>query len=202
MATSPVRVTDATAEPVLLETLKQFCRYEDQEDNTLLAEMGKAARKYCEAALGRSFLTQTWRLKLDSFDDPDYYREMDDSIRLPYPPLASVTSIVYLDSDGTSTTWASSEYVVDTDSEPGRVYPAWNESWPTTQVIPNAITFTYVAGATSAAAVPEQAKLAIMYLAKHFFDNRELVVATGAVPQEVPMTVTTLLRSVWHGEYC
>ena len=66
---------------------------------------------------------------------------------MPFPPLRSVTTIIYTDSDDADTTWDSDDYEVDTDSEPGRVILAYGETWPSTTLHPkNPIEVEYVAG--------------------------------------------------------
>lgn len=128
------------------------------------------ARDLVERSAGIATFTQTWELKLDYW--PTY-------IHLPRPPLASVTSIVYLDTNGASQTWSSAGYTVDTSSWPGRIYPAYGYYYPTVYGVPKPITITYVAGFTS---VDDTRLLstrnAIMELVSLYYANR-----AGFAPQ-------------------
>jgi uncharacterized phage protein (predicted DNA packaging) len=45
----------------------------------------------------------------------------------------------------------------------------------------------------ASAAPPEKFKLAVKFLAAHFYENREVVSMGNTIPREVPFTVTALL---------
>ena len=138
----------------------------DAANDTLIDTFARAAEDALEGELCRAFLTQTWVLRLDCF--PAW------EIRLPRPPLVSVTSISYLEAvNGAPTTLATDQYVVDTAPEPGRIYEAYGMSWPATRAIPNAVTITYVVGAANAAAVPAALRIAVCLLAAEMYENRE-----------------------------
>ena len=169
--------TAPTVEPVSLEELKAHLRVDIDDDDALITSIGKAARQQAEVYTGRAFCTQTWDLFLDSWPTVIY---------LPYPPLSSVTSITYTDTAGDSQTVSTSVYTVDTDSEPGRIYLAYGQTWPTTRGIRHAITVRYVCGYGAAAAVPENVKHAIKIMAADMYENREEVV-TGTTVNRIPI---------------
>jgi len=172
------------AEPVSTAEAKTHMRVETSADDTYIATLVVAARRYCEAVQKRAFITQTWKLYLDRFPSV---------IRIPKPPLQSVSSIAYLDTNGDSQTLSSSIYTVDTDSEPGIVYEAYNQQWPSTRDVEKAITVTFIAGYGDASTdVPAEVKHAIKLLVAHWYEHREAV-ADGVTPADVPLTVKSLL---------
>jgi len=126
------------AEPVHLNEMKLHSRIDADADNALISALISASRVHAENVLGRAIIAQTRKLFLDSFPS--------DEIQLPGPPLISVSSVEYLDLDGTTQTLADSVYTVDTDSEPGRIFLADLQSWPSTKFAPKAVTITYVCG--------------------------------------------------------
>lgn len=136
-------VTDATAEPVSLEDLKTQIRLASTEtdEDALLEGLITVARKAAENKTRRACLPQTWQLKLDDFAD---------EMVLPRAPLSSASTdvvITYLDAaSGNSTTLPSTHYTVDADSEPGRVFLAYDSEWPDVYPVPNAVTITFKAG--------------------------------------------------------
>ncbi len=134
------------AEPVSVSEAKLHLRVDQSTDDTPIGVMIVSARKYWEKILNRTFVNTTLVYTLDAF--PVGTR---DFIRPPRAPLGSVTSIAYVDINGSSQTWASSNYTVSTDLEPGRIGLAFNASWPTTQDVMDAVTITYVAGYGAAA---------------------------------------------------
>lgn len=182
-------VTPPAVEPVAVANdLKTHLRIDHTDEDTYLAGLISAARTVFEDLTGRALITQTWRLTLDAWPD-------DDDIEIPRWPLQSVTSIVYYDTDGNSTTWSSNEYLVDTESEPGRVVLKDSFSWPGASLRSmNPIQITYVSGlGDDADDVSEQIKQAIRLLAAHYYENREPVISTGSVPKEVPFTIESLI---------
>jgi uncharacterized phiE125 gp8 family phage protein len=185
----PVRVTlEPQSEPVTLDEAKSQCRLQSGEDDALVESLIIAARRQVEKWEWRSHVTQTVTLKLDRFPCGPIY--------LPRPPLQSVTSIVYVDSNGDAQTLAPSAYTVDSHSEPGRIVPAYGEVWPVTQAVPNAVTVVYIAGYGGAAQVPAETRAAIRLLVGHLHENREAVVesARGDGLQEIPLGVDALLN--------
>lgn len=179
--------TPPTIDPVGLAELREALRLDSGRDRDL-KRLIQAARQYAEIYLGRQLCTATWLLKLDAFP------ANDGAIRPPRPPLASVTSIGYTDSDGDAQTLDAEKYTVDTDTEPGRIVPAFNETWPSTRAAPNAVTVTYVAGYGSAADVPQTIRQGIIALVGHWNEYPEPVIVGGA-PAKLPLHVEALLNS-------
>ena len=137
----------------------------------------------CEAYQNRAFITQTVKLTLDEF--PKVFV-------VPSPPLQSVSSITYIDTEGSTQTWSSDSYSVDTWSEPGRIVPAHGESYPSIRGDINSVAVIYIAGyGDVASSVPERVKSAIKLLGHHLYENREAV--TEVTLNEVPMSVESLL---------
>ena len=135
-------------------------------DDALLTVYLVAIREDVEAFLGRSLLTQTWRLTLDAFPCAEV-------IALPRPPLLTVTSLAYVDGNGATQTYASSNYTVDTDAYVGRIVIGYNLIWPTTRDQPNAITITYTAGyGATSASVPQSIRAAILLGLSDLWENR------------------------------
>lgn len=147
-----------------------------------------AARQYAETFTHRALITQTWDYKIDGFPSDDIW--------LPRAPLVSVTSVSYVDSNGTTQTWDTANYGVDApaghECGPGRVIPDYGVSYPSTQQVPNAVTVRFVAGYGAAAAVPAGIKAAMKLLIGHWWSNREAVVV-GTIASTVPMAVDSLL---------
>lgn len=184
-----LRVTvQPTEEPVTVDELKAHLRIDGDDENDLLAGYITAARNMCELEGRRAFVTQTQQIQLEGWP-------CGDRIVLPRPPLQSVTSIVYIDSDGNSATMSTADYAVDTHAEPGQLILAYSASWPSATLRPGpAITVTYIAGYGEASAVPQIYKQAIQLLAGHYYENREAVLlGQGFTATEVPMAVASLL---------
>ncbi len=183
MTTARTLITAPTEDPVSVLDARTHCRVTGVHDDALLSSLVKAATEHAETFTERRFVTQTWEVKLDCFPD---------EIFLPYPPLSSVVEIRYIDTDGVEQTLSSSVYTVDTDSTPGRVYLAYDQSWPTIRSQPHAVTVKFIAGYGGASAVPHTIKAAIKLLVGHLYENREAV-ALDASAVVLPMAVESLL---------
>jgi uncharacterized phiE125 gp8 family phage protein len=182
-----VVVTSPTEEPVTVAQVKAQCRVENSADDALIAIYLTAAREKCEEMARRAFITQTLRLSLDEWP-------LGRVLRLPRPPLISVTSIIYTDDEGVATTWAAANYVIDTDSEPGRISPDPDTTWPFTSEALRSlggIKITYTAGYGAASACPKKYQQAVLLLAAHFYERRE---ASSEVDlKDIPFGVAALL---------
>ena len=190
---SDVTATAATATPVSIDEVKQHLNVSISDDDALLSGYIKAATAMLEARTGRCFVTQTRTLKMNGFTDGRYVHGR--TIQPPRSPLKSVTSIAYLNSVGTSTTVASSDYVVSTGEKPGRISEAYNATWPGTYGQADDVTITYVAGhSTVASGVPTNVQHAIKMVVGHWYRNREAVLV-GTVSADVQMGVDALLES-------
>lgn len=161
--------TAPSAEPILLADAKLWMKVDsDTTDDTLITSLIKAARIYCESITGRTLITQTWYYYLDRFPCENY-------IKLPKPPLQSVTSVKYTDSGGTLNTLSSSDYSVDTDSNPGRIVLNYGESWPSaTLATKNPIVIEYVCGYGAAGTnVPDDLITGMKVDIADMYQNRE-----------------------------
>jgi len=161
---------------------------DDAGDDAYIGTLVSAAREYCERFCRRTFPTTTLRLTLDRF--PPNAR----AIVVPYPPLVSVSSITYSDPNGTTQTLSANQYVVDNQSEPGRIVPAYSLVWPTTRGLVNDVTVILIAGS---ATVRASVKQAILLLVGHWYEHRESVVV-GTINSTLEQAVESLLWTERH----
>ena len=123
--------------PVSPDAAKLHQRISISTDDELIKIQLAAAASWCEKYEGQSYMMKSFKGYLDHFPN---------EIIMPYPPLVTVSSIQYVDSNGDTQTLASSVYTVDADSFPARIYLAYGQSWPVTQGIPKAVTITFTTG--------------------------------------------------------
>ncbi len=182
-----VEVTPPAVEPLTLQEVKDHLRVDHVNDDSLIEPMIKGARMFAEGATRRALITQTWDWLLDAF--PAW------TLTVPMPPLQSITSITYIDTDGNSQTLAASEYRVDTSTEPGRITPAFSKVWPVTRAVTGAVTVQFIAGYGLAAQdVPHEIRLAMQEHIGHWYEHRESVmVGTNVV--KMPLTAERLLAN-------
>lgn len=188
-------ITPPADEPVSLIEAKLHCKIEVDEDDALVEGLIAAAREFVENQTHRAFIDRTLELVIDHFP----CRE----IIFPVTPVLSIDSIKYDDDDGTEQTIDVGDYQVDLFSEPARIWPSVDFSWPSTVGNPNAVRIEFTAGygddgasggspADTAANVPQIAKQAILMIVAHWYANRETVIV-GQEAKEIPFAATILM---------
>lgn len=185
-------VTAPAVEPVSIDDVVAHLRLDPDQagaESGKLAILIQSARESVEAHTHRALITQTWDLHLDAW--------WLGSMELPRAPLASVSSVTYIDTDGTSQTWSSSNYVVRAvagpRAQPGRIWAAYGVTYPSVQSRPEPITVRFVAGyGLSAASVPAALRSAILILIAEQYARREDSIV-GTTISQVPDGVRSIL---------
>jgi uncharacterized phiE125 gp8 family phage protein len=165
-----------TTEPITTAEAKAHLHVNGSDDDAYIAALIVSAREGAEHLTGRALMTQTLELAIDGFDG---------AIKLPRPPLATITSVKYLDQSGVLQTMAEASYLLDSHSEPAVLEPAYDTQWPATRCQKNAVLVRYQAGYASAALVPQMIKSWMLLRIGMLYENREAV-AVGAPIVEVP----------------
>lgn len=153
-------ITGPAAEPITLAEARLQCRINHTLEDASLASYILSARQYLEAITGRAFLTQTLDLTIDDFPVG--------AIDLPRGPVVSITSIGYLDTAGDSQVIAS--YILDGQSWPPRLAPAYGATWPQTRGTAGCVTIRFVAGESQA---PAPIRQAMLLAVSHWNEHRE-----------------------------
>lgn len=166
------RQAEPSVEPLTVDEVRRHIRDLDTIDDAELEEYIKCARDYAEDMQNRQLITATYKLYLDAFPS---------EIKLPMPPLQSVTSIEYIDTEGVEQPLAASVYQVDTDSQPGRIKLDYAQNWPSTRGGDyDTVTVTYVAGyGDAASSIPPKTKQAIRLAVALQAEMREPVIVVG-----------------------
>jgi len=181
--------TQPASEPITLAEAKSHLRVDFADDDTLIGALITAAREYCEDVLGRALMTRTLEGALD--DEPD-----GDSITLPRPPLSSVRSIKFYDTDDVATTVDPADYLVDTTSEPGRVVLNDGAEWPQVDLRPaNAVVIEFDAGfGDEPEDVPAKFRQAMLLMIGHWYTHREEVSVGSGSAMSIPFAASALLQ--------
>lgn len=176
-------VTAPTETPVTLAEACAHLRLSVGDDDATVQALIAAATAHLDGyagILGRCLVTQTWRMTMDTLPQAGF--------RLPLVPVASVSSIVYVASDGTETTLPVDQFALSGD----RVVPAYGVTWPTPRAQTDAVTVTFVAGYGAAADVPAAIKQAALLLVGYWYDQRSAV-TVGNIVTTMPLAVDALL---------
>lgn len=184
-------VTAPASEPLTLAEVKAHLRVDLADEDVLITALIQAAREHVENFTHRALITQAWDLMLDGFP-------RGDAIWLPKAPAISVTSVSYVDSTGASQVWSPALYITDIPVGPtaqrARIAPAYNQYYPVTRSVMNAVTVRFMAGYGASAAVPSAILASMKLLIAHWYQSREAVlVGLRAAAIEIPVGIDALL---------
>lgn len=172
-ALEPVTLTETKLHLRLATTALEAVAYITEDD--LLNALIKTARNYAETFTHRAFITQTWIAYLSSWPG---------TVRLPFPPFQSVTSI----------TVEAVEFTAFYSSLEGILTPT--VAWPLLSASPGAdpIVITFKVGYGDAVTdVPAPIKHAILLLIGHWYSQREAILV-GVSSAPLPLAVEALLN--------
>lgn len=150
---APRIILTTAAEPVLtVEEVRTYLRLDDAETEDTINGWIASATRQAENMCGRRFSAGDYLATFDSFPSAS------GALRIPYTPISAITSVGYVDSDGTSQTWDAENYTVAglDDAFSGEIYLTPEGSWPTAYSRPNAVSVVFTAE------TPPDAKSAIL----------------------------------------
>lgn len=202
----------STAKAIELYEVKDHLRIErgNVDEDELLAAMIDTVTNMVEEISGYALIKQHRVLYLDDWSTSD-------CIRLPYPPLISITSSTAIsDSSGAAVSYknstkdwnelSSTSWIADTVSRPGRLCLEYGETWPTATLHNvNPIAIRYTCGfSTSSTGVPRGFKAAMKIMVSDLYENRESFMVARqndivSLEGKTLMTVKTLLalNRIW-----
>jgi uncharacterized phiE125 gp8 family phage protein len=209
MTIRPKVITPPASEPLDVSDMADHLRLGDDASELAYVErLIKAVRVHLEHRLCRAFIKQTLEITLDYWPGwQNIYTTGYQAVELPRAwPLISVDSVSYKTSDGTVIVMDTTGYVVDMDSQPGRIAPPYGSAWPSFIPFPlSAIRIRYTAGNdisdTASPQIPypdDDILHAMRFLVAHFFEHREAVIVgdtTTIESKQMELAVASLLAN-------
>lgn len=184
-------ITGPVLEPITVADVKAQCRIDSDAEDEKIEGLIVAFRSSVDGKDGtlcRACITQTWDLYLDRFP-----QSSKNPIQIPLPPLQSIASVQYYDTNGVLQTLPAENYFVHSIAEPAELYPAYNMSWPQAFDRAGSVIIRFVAGyGDNPADVPGAIRHAGLMTIAHWFANRESV-NVGNIVTEMPQAVSSLL---------
>ena len=176
--------TPNTTQLITTSDMKGFLKVDISDDDTLIANMVKAATQSAEDYTNRFFLDTVVTMYGDTWGDIG---------ELLKSPVASVTHIKYYDSDDSLQTLASSVYLTDLVSKPAKITLKVNQDFPNLSGRAKAVEDKYVVGTgEDVDSVDDLIKQAVNLTVGHWYQNRQAVV-TGTIATQLPMSAKYLL---------
>lgn len=209
--------TPPASEPVTLGEAKSYLRITDTDDDQFINALITAVRQRFEAWADRSLITQTWTLWLDGFPRACkqgapgeghfelpvvHFDQLKSLLEIPRPPLQSIVFLKTHDSANNATVFDSSNYLVDTASNPGRLALNQGANWPSGLRLVNAVEVEFLAGYGNAVDVPSAIKQGILLWIKLLFaDKSKLFESDESTPglneiNRVP--IPPVVKALWE----
>lgn len=177
---APVVSSAAAVEPLLVDDMILQMNAQGTLDDELIGAQIAFARAYVEDYTGTRLITQTLTLRTDDWADLD---------GLPVAPVQSITSITYVDVDGTTHTLSATVYEARLYGLEPSVVLKYNQTWPTIRV-GSQITVTAVVGYGAAGSnVPPPIMQAMKLVAADAYRFRETA-QVGSVAGVYPVAAT------------
>jgi uncharacterized phiE125 gp8 family phage protein len=151
-----------------LGRVKEHLRVDHSTEDALIEALIHTATEWVETFTSRALLTQTWDALFDRIPEAGV-------MRLPKAPVASITHVKYIDTNGVQTTWPTLEWQGDIASAPARIVPAYGYTWPIARQQMHPWEVRYVVGYGDAADVPAGIHQAMLLIIGHWFEHRESV---------------------------
>jgi uncharacterized phiE125 gp8 family phage protein len=176
------RTSKSTTLPVSVDALKRHLNIDYARDDDYLTLCINTADEWIERETDRAFVEQVWVMTQAEFCTRIY---------IPKPPLVTLDSIQYYDSDNALQTVSGDDYyTVLSDNE--QSYVETVDAWPSTYVRPDSVQITFTCGSTDYQVYAHAVKL----IAGAFYDGD-----MGAVPESLQPTVKKLIGFLKQGRY-
>lgn len=172
-------------DPVTLAEAKGQMRVLHSNEDADITRMISAASRHVENRIGRNLVKRTVTYRRDGFP---YFGA---AIVLPRPPVISITSVEFADTQGNTIALGTDDYVL----LPGPVEYRLGciKTWPQALRGRLSVTIVYESGYGAAASdVPEDLRHAVLLLVQHFYAHRSAVMEGPAVV--TPMAVDALIE--------
>ena len=158
---TPASRIDNRVLPITLEDFKTHLRIEHNDSDRYLLDKLQTATQQVEDYIGAPVIEREFKIVLSAW--PTVATDGTVGIRVPNPPLVSVTSIVYRDTADTEQTVDGANYRIAQADDYPLIIPVNDNSWPDVLSVDDAIVITYVAGwASKPSEVPGAIREAVM----------------------------------------
>ena len=175
----------ALAYPIDLEQVKSHLSITHDAQDRMLAADIMIAHDWAEEYTRRAIATRDYLITRDRFPSGAW--------ELPLGRVTAIGSVQYIDTDGATQTWSSSEYETDLDSDhASRLRPGPSYSWPSTGDYLAAARVTVTAG-WDADDVPYTVRQALLFKIGALYGTR----VPGDEDPAVIEALATMMLSGW-----
>ena len=179
--------TAPTTEPLTNAEVKTHGRIDGTAEDAYIDTLIEAARQLFERESGVSLVTQNWTVWYDTppvrcgiadewwdgVRDGARVETVVNHLDLPVYPIQSVAAVNSYGTDNAATVFASTNYFLDSVTQPGRLVLNQGSNWPTGLRAANALSIELVAGyGDNASDVPAEIRHALKMAVLHWYKTR------------------------------
>jgi uncharacterized phiE125 gp8 family phage protein len=163
---SQILTTPPAVEPLSLAETKSHLRLTHADDDAYVSTLMISARRLVEAQYGICLLQQSWSIFRDQWPS-------DGIFTTPLFPVISVVDLKVYGDDDVAATIDPAHYYLDATSRPARIALRRGRAFPSPGRRTNGIELKLTTGfGTTAAAVPQFIKQALLIIIADWFGNR------------------------------
>jgi uncharacterized phiE125 gp8 family phage protein len=177
-------VTEPAVEPITVIEAREHLRLDDDVDKSQVMSYIVAVREWAENYTGRHLISRSMQMYLDGASQKDTplwegmrtgvdVIDYQNFIEFDACPVQSVTSIKYYNDDDTENTWATSNYYVDTISQPAKIVLRTGGTFPTDLRPANGLEINFISGyGDNNTDVPEAIRVAMLQYMTFIYEHR------------------------------
>ncbi len=182
-------ITAPSVKPISLSEARDHLRVSTTDEDSYINLVIASAVDYYQREAWLQLIAATYEFYLDKFPNGST------PIELPLPPMQSITSIIYVDTDGNTQTWDSSKYELDTSVFPGKIRPINSESYPGTNDQFKAVIIKFKAGyGDSSTEIPDTILSTLKLLISYLYDHRDFVIPQKERGHDLPMGIVNMIQ--------
>ncbi|GIV51702.1 MAG: hypothetical protein KatS3mg038_2223 [Candidatus Kapaibacterium sp.] len=163
-------LTQPAFEPVTLQEAKQYLRVTHTHDDTTILHLIRAAREEIERSTQHGAGRRDWIVTGRSFQDLSLLTDERTIILLPAPVIA-ISEIKYR-TGGVSVVLPSTEYRLDTSTQPAALMPAYGKEWPASDDDEDSVAIKFSVGYATIDEIPPAYKQAVLMLVEQSYIER------------------------------
>ncbi|MCB9949579.1 MAG: phage head-tail connector protein [Planctomycetaceae bacterium] len=176
--------------PMTLANMKEHLRITHSSEDDYITDLMWSAYQWIEEEAQITMSTTEYVLLLDDFPLGKIF--------LPKPPLVSIDSVTYYDSDNNSQSLVENTdfYLISPSKQKAFLLPVSTSGWPVTYERPDAISIAFTCGADSLNLELQLMRL----LVGGMYENREAEVS-GTITSSLKLGIDRLMPLVKTWEY-
>jgi uncharacterized phiE125 gp8 family phage protein len=190
LLTDITTTVEPQVEPITIKELKDYLKLDYTTDDAMLTALICTARQWAEKYTSRAFICRTLKA---------HFENHNEKVRLPYPPINSVTTVTRVRDNESSALTLNTDYYVNGVADKYLTLTSLSTSNVTPGISPRDnlrawnLEVTFIAGyGYSREDVPSGIRHGVLRLAAYLYENRDEV-EVGTIVAKIPFGIRAML---------